>query len=700
MNGLESVLGPERSWLTWQPEFRNGWERGQAWVESFITDCEVRYANLYAGPSVVEGCRLKLCEALVYHWRQAGLGAEGRDGGVEGTWVVRTVRAGLRPTTPAELEREPRSLGGDPFRDVVIAASIIAGGRAASEIFDREHRSPFEQRALAAGLGDDSTAEWGDFVLRLLSPRGPGRPAPLDQFRGYTSLRHWLHRVAANFLADAYRRIRARRDAEQVFSGLPGVEADRAVFTQSFEAGFELVRSALLRAIPRLDDRSRLILARDLVHGETNRQIGRRLGLSEGQVSRLRQTAYSRLAEQLAAFVNDSSFLPESPTAAESWREVLTDLPPTLLGDLIRRPHRALSSNHSEGASRPRTMNDDPSDALAQPNQPATSVAPVNPPVDADMEATTVPIGSPAEVEGSGDLIHLAPVTLDYQPPPAMIVSQISPATAPRPATQDIPPSETVGGNNPSGAPLYHPPLPFPNLVSKPPVDLPDWFKPRPEDFHVASLGRNSAGAARELLDRRRDDGNAPTLVCLDARRARDFNEVASWLQSFDAELGSTHVTPGQVAEALAEAQDAEDDEDAQVEAELAQFEVFGAAIPTATDLAGGDFYLPRHVVLIDEDRFPEMDRQFRETSPVYDDISLIPAAPGAGDPMKIYKEYAASVLGRAFSGSVGAEEEALPSERAAELLAAELAQLSDEDRAEWEEIRDQQDLYGRPRGS
>jgi RNA polymerase sigma factor (sigma-70 family) len=342
MRGLETILGLERSWLSSQPEFLGVWDAGRDWVESFLVNCERSYSYLYSGKDMVEACREKLAIALVYHWRNAHSAAILASGcpvaSVSGRWVVETAQAGMRPTTLDEVERSPRLMGGDPFRDVVLAVGSITGSAAAYEVFRDEYGGDFKRQAERFETSAALLGEWEDLVTQLVTPR-PSGPPPLSLFAGYTSLRHWLRPVVRNFLNDLRRHFRAQRAAEQRYHEgrpqsarvLPGTD-DQAV-----EEGFNAFLTAVHAAFSGLGVRPKELLFREYELGESNQQIALQLGLSAGHASRLRRDAHESLKTALCQVVSEPWFLAGNPEAAELWRELALKAPPDWLGTLIPR---------------------------------------------------------------------------------------------------------------------------------------------------------------------------------------------------------------------------------------------------------------------------------------------------------------------------------------------------------------------------
>ena len=100
MPDLDTLLGPERPWLSAQPEFHGGWGAGVAWVNGFLRECETRHAyltsDLPAGEREVG--RLKLAP----RWFTTG-GSPGRRGrglgsfGRLGWWRPSGTACGRRP---------------------------------------------------------------------------------------------------------------------------------------------------------------------------------------------------------------------------------------------------------------------------------------------------------------------------------------------------------------------------------------------------------------------------------------------------------------------------------------------------------------------------------------------------------------------------------------------------------------------------
>ena len=191
----------------------------------------------------------------------------------------------MEARTSNAKERAGESEGRRPSDDIELARLCAAGDERAWETFVREYR-PLLYRAAdaldrsggARDLADSLYAE-----LYGIRDGGGERRSLFCYFQGRSSLATWLRAVLAQRYVD---RLRAQRRLEP----LPEETADAGTTPSAPDPDRDryvgLVRTALARAVMRLDARDRLRLASYYLQELTLVQVGRLLRESEASSSR------------------------------------------------------------------------------------------------------------------------------------------------------------------------------------------------------------------------------------------------------------------------------------------------------------------------------------------------------------------------------------------------------------------------------
>jgi RNA polymerase sigma factor (sigma-70 family) len=287
---LLDLIEQNRSWLAIQPRFEADWGRGCRWalaeMESWIRAVE---SDLF--PSLAEGerldrCRVRIWLAWSYHWHEATLAAP--DHRADGVSVAALLRMGVRPG------RVGSSLGGDPIRDSVLVEACLLGYTAAHERLRDAYADVFlreAQRVSAASGGDLLDEVWD-----RLNPIDEASRAWLRRYRGYSSLRTFLRVVVRHRLLDSLRSRCTRRLAERAFTErwYARAEATPTAGTELDEFRSQVRRS--LQSLPEIEQR---LLVLRYLEGLPNGVVARKIGLSEGQTSRLHGQAVARLRDAL-----------------------------------------------------------------------------------------------------------------------------------------------------------------------------------------------------------------------------------------------------------------------------------------------------------------------------------------------------------------------------------------------------------------
>ena len=167
--------------------------------------------------------------------------------------------------------------------DVQLARLCAAGDERAWETFVRQYR-PLLYRAADALDRTGGAREVADSLyaeLYGIKDAGGARQSLFRYYQGRSSLATWLRAVLAQRYVD---RVRVQRRTEPLPEETDGTAAPPA--DPDRDRYVALVRTALARAVSRLDPRDRLRLASYYVQELTLAEIGRLLRESEASASR------------------------------------------------------------------------------------------------------------------------------------------------------------------------------------------------------------------------------------------------------------------------------------------------------------------------------------------------------------------------------------------------------------------------------
>ena len=290
---LRSKMEAEQSWLGRQPLFRPDWERGCSAAARSLDTWVEEYANQILGKdveeAVKEGCCIRVWSAWAYHWEQAV--RHSSTGQADGMAVAVAVRAGIRVGSP-------HPMGGDPFRDAVLAEACLAGLNPALDRFFTEYQATFDQETRRVFQRELAGEPWQDLFVKLVGVApGEGR---LTEFKGYSSLRAWLRPVARHFAMDRCRLEQIRKAAERRAALLHAPETTLPN-PVDWDETLDWCRDQVTQALAVLEDRDRLLLLLRFRSGWSGSAIAGLLKVHPGHFSRLLGQATERFRRQLDA---------------------------------------------------------------------------------------------------------------------------------------------------------------------------------------------------------------------------------------------------------------------------------------------------------------------------------------------------------------------------------------------------------------
>lgn len=179
----------------------------------------------------------------------------------------------------------------DDVDDTELVAAVLAGdARAERELYDRHVDRVY--RLAFRMAGEDTLAR--DFTQDTFV-RAFDR---LRDFRGESSLRTWLHAIAASVVLNGLKRVRRIRTREQQSDELPEIAVTRR------EAEPDL-KWRLARAIDALPPGYRMVFVMHDVEGYTHEEIGAALGIQPGTSKAQLFRARERLRRDLAEFAGE-----------------------------------------------------------------------------------------------------------------------------------------------------------------------------------------------------------------------------------------------------------------------------------------------------------------------------------------------------------------------------------------------------------
>jgi RNA polymerase sigma factor (sigma-70 family) len=231
----------------------------------------------------------RLWQCWAYHWRDS-LGEDGQ--GVQDGWAVAArVRAGLGAHGLGNL-------GGDPFRDVVLADAVLRKDNTATALFERDYRDFLTNFAarLRADFATTYPDWWSELMDRLAGyTRTPGK---LEKYSGRCGLRHWLSTVTRRFVYDCCRSFSTDKPFEPV-----GRVPDRVTPPPDYDLitleCLQQFQDRIQSALGRMTAEARLLLGLCYVDGLNDRQAARVLNIHPANVGRRKERALAALAEGL-----------------------------------------------------------------------------------------------------------------------------------------------------------------------------------------------------------------------------------------------------------------------------------------------------------------------------------------------------------------------------------------------------------------
>ena len=290
------VFKPDREWLEGQ-QGMTPWKKGCLWLKGQLDGWLNRYSEAVCEKPVTEHeehypCffrRLWTCWS--HHWRQALTKAQ--DGQADGLEVASQIQSGQGYSGRGRL-------GGDPLRDVVLAAAIIKKDNRATNHFQSEYSGFLKGLAGKKNprfLRD--TDEWGNpdwwnpFLDHLAGYTKP--PGKLKRFYGKCALRNWLPVVLWRFLTP--RRSPGDADCQPLDDNLPPASS---VDDPARRECVELFAKLVSLAMAELPGQDRLLLSLLYIDGLKQKDAAQVLGVNPGNVTRRKDRAIQALGKLTA----------------------------------------------------------------------------------------------------------------------------------------------------------------------------------------------------------------------------------------------------------------------------------------------------------------------------------------------------------------------------------------------------------------
>ena len=288
---LFDLIERNRSWLAHQPRFETGWSQGCRWVLGEMENW-VRVAGTGLLPAPVEGelldrCRVRVWAAWSYHWHEAA--AASPDCRADGASVADLLRRGVRPG------RVTSSLGGDPIRDSVLVEACLLGQAAAHDQLREAYADVFLREVRRVGAASEAGL-LEEEVWDRLDPIDYASRRWLERYCGYSSLRTFLRVAVRHRLLDSLRSRSTRRLAERAFSERRQARAESPPAAGAELEEFYAHVRRVLQGLPEIEQRLLVLRYRE---GLPNGVVARRIGLGDGQTSRLHGQAVAKLRNAL-----------------------------------------------------------------------------------------------------------------------------------------------------------------------------------------------------------------------------------------------------------------------------------------------------------------------------------------------------------------------------------------------------------------
>lgn len=271
-------------------------EQLDVWLAEYTPKlCEQQVENTHRGYS---GYSRRLLRCWRWHWRRA-LTAD-PSCPLEASQVADDIRNG-------QGYRGGGRLGGDPLRDVMLAAAMLDKENKAASCFQAEYRGICEHQARGLGpkLGDQID-EWWNELLDHLAGYTRSQPAgKLARFQGRSALHYWLRPVLWNFLKGWL-----RGHGRQI--PLLEEEPDRQRSAEECNSvddteGCAQLESAFPEAVRLLPYEELLVLSTRYLDGLNFKQIAAMLGKAEGTAVRIHQRALNRLRHAIGRLLGEDA---------------------------------------------------------------------------------------------------------------------------------------------------------------------------------------------------------------------------------------------------------------------------------------------------------------------------------------------------------------------------------------------------------
>lgn len=285
---LENLFGAQRSWLENQPGM-TPWQEGTRMlshqIDAWLADYSPPFCDRPVTPARDTYPRYaeRLWECWSHHWQQALL--ESPDRRTDGQTVASRIASGHGYVRGGQL-------GGNPFRDVVLAQAVLERENRGTEVFCKEY-FPFAQRLAArchARFGNSPDEWWNDFLDHLA---GYTRSPRLARFTGKCALQNWLGTVLWNFLRD--RRFPEGVNGDWMEEAIP----DRRVAEHDPARSecLSLFTHLVEHSLDQLDKGDQLVLYLLFVDQLKLRDVASIVGKHAGNVGKQRDRAIERLYE-------------------------------------------------------------------------------------------------------------------------------------------------------------------------------------------------------------------------------------------------------------------------------------------------------------------------------------------------------------------------------------------------------------------
>jgi RNA polymerase sigma-70 factor len=256
-------------------------------------------------------------------------------------------RFGGEAVSTAEIED---FLSGLHLEDLALAVACAAGESGAWDVFVRRYQAEM-RRAATALAGATAGEEIADAAIAQLfgvDARGGSRRPLFEYFHGRSRLSTWLRSLIAQRHIDHVRTERRLSSLDAM--GQPEILLDVPAAEPDLDSGRigAAMRSAMARAIARLEPRDRLRLACYYAEGLTLAAIGRMLSEHEATVSRKLQRTRERIRADVEGEL--ASELGLSPLQVRGCYQQLIDAGAVSVADTLEAPHGSMLGDAREAS--------------------------------------------------------------------------------------------------------------------------------------------------------------------------------------------------------------------------------------------------------------------------------------------------------------------------------------------------------------